>query len=266
MALPPWLTRLLEGKNGAKESAQAEPETDPLVPDEEEATPAGTAARLEARNENLAEHAYPAYRLLVALVLLLTAAVLGLSATITAMMPLKTIEPMFLQVVGAGERAFAIEPLRGSSYRRADAIFENIAKTYVTRRHEVIEIPYWMEQRWGSEHDYIGSHSSSQIWETFKRDAGPLLEEMRETPYRRTVKVESVTRRRIAGWNYLVVFETTDSLGAHQHSEVLARRFEARIELRQGNYGARPNVDFARLNPFGIFVTGYDVRPFETPG
>ena len=254
-----FFERLTKGSGEANRAKKAEKG----LPDERDATPAGAAVRLEPRAENRAEHAYPAYRLLVALVLIEGAAVLGLTASITVMMPLKKIEPYFLQLAEAGKQVWVIEPLRGSSYRRADAVFESIAQSYVRLRHEVIEIPYWMAERWSNRRDFIGAHSATRVWDQFQTQVGGLLTQMRERPYRRKVKIERITRARGDGWRYTVVFETSDSLGSIEQSEAVTRRFESLIELRQGNYGEKPSINFARVNPFGIFVVGYDVRELK---
>ena len=136
----------------------------------------------------------------------------------------------------------------------------DVVRTYVRLRHEVVEIPYWMAERWADRGGYIGAHSTSPVWAAFTAHVGLELDAMRAVPYRRTVTVDRVQRVSGRGCRYVAQFSIHDSpaAGAAPGSES-RHRFEARLQLHHGIRAQAPDPRRAPTNPFGIFVAAYDV-------
>lgn len=227
-------------------------------------TPAGTAVTQQYRTENAAAQAYPIYRVLVAAFLCSMGVNMILASCLLWLMPQSRVVPYFLQVEGAGRAVYNVEPLEGSSYARSDAVVEGLVQSYVIQRHQVIEVPTLMRERWTNRRAFLGAHSANTIWDTFQKEAAPLLKSMETQPYRRIIDVEDIRRVDRKRWIYEVRFLTRDSLGQLAASDERVNRWIATVAVRQANYGGQgPSVAVARINPYGLVVTEYSLRQVD---
>ena len=253
------LKKLLAQRKAALEQRQAE-EEERLAADPEP-TETGDAIAFAERTENAAHHAYPHYRVLVSVLLCSMGINMVLGSALMWSFPRMRVEPMFLHVYDYGQKVYDVEPLRGSNYSRSQAVIENIAQNYVKHRHEVLELPGIMTERWSDRHRFVGAHSTNAVWTRFQREAAPVLEAIRQRPFRRIVNIESIRRLSDDIWQYAVLFEAVESKGELEASQARSTRYEATIRLRQGNYGEEgPTVRDARINAWGVYISEYDVR------
>ena len=254
-----WLARLREQQAaGRAEAAKEKAEKAKPV----ETSETGDAVKLAKRRENAAAHAYPHYRVLVTVLLCSMGINMVLGTALMWSFPRMRVEPMFLHVYDYGTKVYDVEPLRGSAYTRSNAVLENIAQNYVKHRHEVLELPGVMTERWTERTRFVGAHSAGRVWDKFQEEAKQVLEAIRRQPFRRIINIQNIRRLKDGIWQYAIDFEAVESKGELRASEERKREYTATLTLRQGDYGPKgPTVGQARINAWGIYVWEYDVRP-----
>ena len=221
----------------------------------------GEAAELFEKDENNARHQYPVIRLLSVLLLLTMALNLSLAAAVLWLFPLKTVKPIILQVHPDGYMVVDMQPLHGADVPAARIVIEGVIERYIIEREEIIEIHDEMERRWLHPGGYVATHTAPKLYKRFTQDAKNKLKEIKIQPYRSVISVESIVPVAEGSWNYKVLFKAESSLGHLQRSTVDTKFWEATVSMAKANRTGRdiPLQDLRR-NPFGFYVTGYDLR------
>ena len=254
MDLKALIRRVLLGEQPEVERARkVKPSAEPVE--------AGEAIELFETEENAPRHQYPVIRVLSVVVFLQLMLNLSLAAALLWLIPLKTVEPFILQVHPDGYMVVDMQPLRGAERPASRVVVEGIIERYVIEREEIIEIHEVMARRWLHPRSYIANHTERKLYERFKEDAEQKLQKIREQPYRSVITIESISAIAQDSWSYKVRFKAESSLGYLERSTIDVTYWEATVAMARANRTGREiSITDLRRNPFGFYITGYDLR------
>ena len=196
----------------------------------------------------------------IALILSLSLNV-GLASALLLMIPLVTAVPYFVQWHDERGQLIEVKPLILGK-EQGELLVENTIRQYVRIRNEVIPIESVMRERWEGDQSVVRSHSTPEVYSKFVLAARPIAQRIRNTSFRRTVRILTVNQQSKRVWH--VEYETTDRQSVpgqagndFDDSSTIVRRWSAHLQLSRLRYSNTPTLEEKLRNPLGIVVSSY---------